>query len=209
MSDEPELTNTSNILEKLSANSPAGSPQWQQELYAIIHKIVTGTFSQSIPAKLQSVISCDELSQMTAQKVMDACVPIGKQTVVMPEFVRVVAQRVLIDLTRHYLAKVRTPASGFANINPTSSLNLLNELKADDKTASQLAMSNEFWPTITAHLGENDRELLQLRYIEELTSPEIAAIFGVTPGTVRSQLTRLHAMLREQLKSNPYFESRL
>jgi RNA polymerase sigma-70 factor (ECF subfamily) len=50
-----------------------------------------------------------------------------------------------------------------------------------------------------AKLGERDREVLVLRYLEQLSSADIAAVLGISPGAVRVRhtraLTRLHALL--------------
>jgi RNA polymerase sigma-70 factor (ECF subfamily) len=50
-----------------------------------------------------------------------------------------------------------------------------------------------------AKLGERDREVLVLRYLEQLPTADIAAVLGISPGAVRVRhtraLTRLHALL--------------
>src|SRR5271166_902935 len=50
-----------------------------------------------------------------------------------------------------------------------------------------------------ARLGENDREVLVLRYLEQLSTADIAAVLGISAGAVRVRhtraLTRLHALL--------------
>jgi RNA polymerase sigma-70 factor, ECF subfamily len=45
-------------------------------------------------------------------------------------------------------------------------------------------------------LSERDRELLHLRYEEDLTQPAIAARLGIPEGTVKVQLHRARAKLR-------------
>jgi RNA polymerase sigma-70 factor (ECF subfamily) len=53
-----------------------------------------------------------------------------------------------------------------------------------------------------AKLGERDREVLVLRYLEQLSTADIAAVLGISPGAVRVRhtraLTRLHALLGEE-----------
>jgi RNA polymerase sigma-70 factor (ECF subfamily) len=50
-----------------------------------------------------------------------------------------------------------------------------------------------------ARLRVKDRELLALRYVVELTSPEIAVHFGITPEGVRTRLHRVLERLRRDL----------
>lgn len=42
--------------------------------------------------------------------------------------------------------------------------------------------------------------LLELRYVQELTNPEIAALYEIPEGTVKSRLARARRMLDEQLR---------
>lgn len=53
-----------------------------------------------------------------------------------------------------------------------------------------------------AQLSERDREVLVLRYLEQLDTNEIAAVLGITPGAVKLRqlraLNRLRAMLDEE-----------
>lgn len=48
-------------------------------------------------------------------------------------------------------------------------------------------------------LGERDRQLLLLKYVEGLSYEEISAKLGVTPGSVQSRLHRARKLLREHL----------
>ncbi|MFN8096853.1 MAG: SigE family RNA polymerase sigma factor [Dermatophilaceae bacterium] len=50
-----------------------------------------------------------------------------------------------------------------------------------------------------ASLGPRQRAVVVLRYYEDLTEPEIAAVLGCSVGTVKSQLHRGLARLRERI----------
>jgi RNA polymerase sigma-70 factor (ECF subfamily) len=52
---------------------------------------------------------------------------------------------------------------------------------------------------VLAGLGPDDRRLLALRYVAELTSDEIGRSIGISAGAVRHRLMRLLARLREEL----------
>jgi RNA polymerase sigma-70 factor (ECF subfamily) len=53
-----------------------------------------------------------------------------------------------------------------------------------------------------AHLSEKHREVVLLRFMEDLSYDEIAEIIGCTPGTVRSRLHYAKATLRTRLEKN-------
>lgn len=53
--------------------------------------------------------------------------------------------------------------------------------------------------TVLARLGPDDRRLLSLRYVAELSSDEIGRSAGISAGAVRHRLMRLLARLREEL----------
>ncbi len=50
---------------------------------------------------------------------------------------------------------------------------------------------------LLSSLGERDRELLVLRYLEDQTQPQIAARLGMPEGTVKVRLHRLRRRLQE------------
>ena len=60
--------------------------------------------------------------------------------------------------------------------------------------AAELDLANAL-----AALGERDRTLVGLRYAAGLTSAEIGQILGMSPGGVRSRLSRLLERLRKEL----------
>jgi RNA polymerase sigma factor (sigma-70 family) len=53
--------------------------------------------------------------------------------------------------------------------------------------------------TSLARMRVGDRELLALRYVAGLTSPEIAALRGISAAGVRGRLSRIVAQLRKDL----------
>ncbi len=50
-------------------------------------------------------------------------------------------------------------------------------------------------------LSAKDQKLVQLHYVEDLTSAEIAAILGMSAGNVRVRLNRIHNELRPMLSA--------
>ena len=52
---------------------------------------------------------------------------------------------------------------------------------------------------LLARLSPEDRALFHLRYEEGYTAPELAAMFHLPPGTIRSRLSRCRAILKKTL----------
>ncbi len=61
---------------------------------------------------------------------------------------------------------------------------------------------------IVSELGERDRQLLLLKYVEGLSYDEISVKLGVTPSSVQSRLHRARKLLREQLVQAAVVEQR-
>jgi RNA polymerase sigma factor (sigma-70 family) len=81
---------------------------------------------------------------------------------------------------------------------------LVPEVDSSDgcDAADQRVIASLLAPRLAAALGQisaEQREVLLLRAWAELSHEEIAAALDLTPGTVRSRLSRARAALREQL----------
>jgi RNA polymerase sigma-70 factor (ECF subfamily) len=85
-----------------------------------------------------------------------------------------------------------------------SALQLANRLEGRTSSPSDRAVRRELRERLRsalARLPDRDREVLVLRYLEQLSNPETAAVLGITAGAVRVRhtraLERLHALLGE------------
>ncbi len=70
---------------------------------------------------------------------------------------------------------------------------------ADPEQAAILADRNALVHRLIDGLPEELRQPLALSAVEDLTSPEIAAIMGIPEGTVRSRLNRAKEILKQKL----------
>ena len=66
----------------------------------------------------------------------------------------------------------------------------------------QIDERDELW-ALLATLGPRQRAVLVLRFYEDLSEAEIARVLGCTTGTVKSQLSRGLARLRERMPAEP------
>lgn len=67
-----------------------------------------------------------------------------------------------------------------------------------DRTAEHYGMDIDIWKAVQA-LPERQRTVVVLRYLEDLSEPEIAALVDLPVGTVKSQLSRARTKLSEKL----------
>ena len=54
---------------------------------------------------------------------------------------------------------------------------------------------------LLSRLSEEDRALFHLRYFEDYNASELAKMFGLPTGTIRSRLSRARKLLKEMLQS--------
>ncbi len=71
-------------------------------------------------------------------------------------------------------------------------------LRAQNPRVTVDGPAGEVWHLV-ADLPERQRQAVVLRYLADLTEPDIAAAMGVTRGTVSTTLRSAHARLRSKL----------
>jgi RNA polymerase sigma-70 factor (sigma-E family) len=101
-------------------------------------------------------------------------------------FCRRVMQNIVIDLAR---AQRRRPRE----------LELHQWLDSNDPRAGDLAAAVELRPALFSALGTltaQQRRIVMLRYFDDRSENEVAAILGVSTGTVKSGASRAMAQLR-------------
>jgi RNA polymerase sigma-70 factor (ECF subfamily) len=121
-------------------------------------------------------------------------------------WIREIAWKRLADLRRKHLGAARRSvlreASFEFDLPPESSFALADRLLARGPSPSAQAMLNERRARVHAameSLPPLDREVLVLRYLEQLSPVEIAEVLGTTRGAVSTRHTRALARLRELL----------
>jgi RNA polymerase sigma-70 factor (sigma-E family) len=103
-------------------------------------------------------------------------------------FCRQVMHNLVIDLAR---ARQRRPRE----------LELRDNYDGKDPQSGDPASAAELRPTVLAALDTltvHQRAIVVLRYFEDLSQDEVAAMLGVSPGTVKSTASRAVAQLRAQ-----------
>jgi RNA polymerase sigma-70 factor (ECF subfamily) len=116
---------------------------------------------------------------------------------------QIAEQRIIAARRRHLDAGRRTLARQEPNGLPNESVQELAErLLAGEAPSAGLRRSERKAVVRAAleRLKESDREVLVLRFLEELPSREVAEILGVTEGAVRLRMMRALERLRDNLK---------
>jgi RNA polymerase sigma-70 factor (ECF subfamily) len=125
-------------------------------------------------------------------------------------WLRQIAAERLAKLHRRHLhagkRDARREEPGVLDLPDESALQLASRLAAPGTSPSRQVVREELRQRLQealARLGERDREVLVLRYLEQLSTRETAAVLGITEGAVKVRhlraLERLRALLGEDI----------
>jgi RNA polymerase sigma-70 factor (ECF subfamily) len=120
-------------------------------------------------------------------------------------WLRQIAWERLVQLhRRHVRAGKRTVRREQADLplSDASALALADRLVSGGSSPSDRLRHSEQRRRVQAILGqlaESDREVLVLRYLEHLSTPELAAVLGLTPAGVKTRQLRALRRLRDLL----------
>jgi RNA polymerase sigma-70 factor (ECF subfamily) len=118
------------------------------------------------------------------------------------------SDRVIDTHRRHLLSQKRsvTRESHPADLPDDSSLALAQKLVANDTSPSNRLMKQEWREQMLAAmaaLSPKDREVLVMRHLEQLGTPEISEALGISTGAVEARLLRALVRLRRRLEVSP------
>jgi RNA polymerase sigma-70 factor (ECF subfamily) len=120
-------------------------------------------------------------------------------------WLRQIAWQRLLKIHQHHHAGKRRPTRegpSVPELSDESLANLAERLEASGTSPSRHALREELRLRVRralGRLGERDREVLVLRYLEQLPLEEIAAVLGVSEGAVKSRHARALLRLQELL----------
>ena len=110
---------------------------------------------------------------------------------------------------RHRRSVLREEGPGQLSLDSSADA-LANLLKASGTSPSRQLIRDEMSRRVQDalnRLGPNDRELLIMRYLEEMSAAEIGAVLGIGAGAVRTRHVRALARLRRLLDDDRSEES--
>jgi RNA polymerase sigma-70 factor (ECF subfamily) len=116
----------------------------------------------------------------------------------------------LIDLNRWHIRagkrSVTREEAGLMNLPDESALELASRLLAGGPSPSQHVLREELRARVHAALAQlsaNDRRILVLRHLEQLSTRDTAAVLGISVGAVKLRHLRAVQRLRDQLGNEP------
>ncbi len=123
-------------------------------------------------------------------------------------WLRQIAWQRLVKIHQHHHARKRRVTQegpALPALPDESALELAERLAASGTSPSRQALREELRLRVRAalaRLGERDREVLVLRYLEQMSLAEIAAVLGTSAGAVKTRharaLLRLQALLGDE-----------
>ena len=113
-------------------------------------------------------------------------------------------------IRRHRRSVLREEGPGRLSLDSSADA-LANLLRASGTSPSRQLIRDEMIRRIQdamSRLSPNDRELLVMRHLEEMSAAEIGAVLGIGAGAVRTRHVRALARLRSLLDDARWEESR-
>ncbi|TFG50596.1 MAG: sigma-70 family RNA polymerase sigma factor [Candidatus Brocadiia bacterium] len=79
------------------------------------------------------------------------------------------------------------------------------ELRDDIPAEEELCNERSKLEEVLSGLDEQNREILLMRFVDQMKLEEIAIVMGISPGMVKSRFYRALAFLREDERTRKYF----
>jgi RNA polymerase sigma-70 factor (ECF subfamily) len=208
--EEPVLVQ-SDVTEELLARATAGDEEARQQLLAQhrdrLCRMVALRLDRRVAARIDPSDVVQEALLEASQRLSDY---LRKRPIPFYPWLRQLAWERLVKLhQRHLQAQKRTvtreeiPPAG-----PELAITLAQRLVAPGSSPSKHVVLEEMRLRVRdtlKQLPERDREVLVLRFLEQLSTNEIAAVLKITPGAVKLRQLRALERLRTLLdvKENP------
>ncbi len=121
---------------------------------------------------------------------------------------QIVREQLITAHRKHVQAdrrSVRKEHSPFSGVSDASAMHIANQLVSQESSPSRRASNNEMKQKVRVgleQLNESDRELLLMRFVEQLKIWEISEIILVSETAVKSRLSRALQKLNQQVTGN-------
>jgi RNA polymerase sigma-70 factor (ECF subfamily) len=196
--------------EELIERAAGGDALARQELFvrhqARLRQMIAVRMDRRLGARLDP-------SDVVQEVFADACQKLNAYLQERPlpfyPWLRQLAWERLVKLHQRHLHAQRRSATREQHedlaLSDESAAALVNRLLASESSPSRKAMRKELRDRVQvalAQLAERDREVLVMRYVEQLSTHEIAAVLGIAEGAVKVRhlraLQRLRGLLGDE-----------
>ena len=193
--------------ERLVARARNGDPAASRELLAayrsVLRRIVAVRMDPRLSARLDPSDVVQEIL-FDASRGMEAY--LTSPPVPFLAWLRQLARRKLIDLHRRHVVagrrSVRAEELDLDAWQPATIVRFAERVLADDTSPGERLIRAEQHSAVKAALAElasEDREILTMRFLEQLRSAEIAEVLGVTEGAAKARILRALLRIRNRL----------
>jgi RNA polymerase sigma-70 factor (ECF subfamily) len=197
--------------QELLARASRGDPDAGQQLLGRHRERLCRMVAIRIDRRLAARIDPSDVVQ---EAILDAAQMLPGYLVERPmpfyPWLRRLAWKRLLKLYQRHLGAQRRSVSREEGPIPLladeSALELAGRLVASGTSPSNRLLREELRDRMHAalsQLAENDREVLVLRFLEQLSTSEMAAVLGITDGAVKTRQTRALDRLSRLLGEDP------
>jgi RNA polymerase sigma-70 factor (ECF subfamily) len=207
----PATPDTDQLIEQASQGDRAAGQQLLARHRDRLRKMVRLRMDRRLAARVNPSDVVQEALVDAARKLSDY---LRRRPLPFYPWLRRLAWERLVKLHwRHIRAGIRSVTredKALPALPDESALELARRLVSPGASPSHLLLREELRgrvQTALARLSENDRDVLVLRYLEQLTNADIAAALGISEGAVKMRhlraLERIRALLSGELGEEP------
>jgi RNA polymerase sigma-70 factor (subfamily 1) len=175
---------------------------WERHRGPLLHMVA----ARIHPALLQRVDPSDVVQEVLAEVTIKLAAYLRHRPLPFYPWLRSLTQQRLALLHRHQFADKRSPThERYNGGRDGSSLHLADWLADSGTSPSSPVQRNELRERLydaLDQMSQNDREVLTMHYLEQLSFAEIAKVLKLAEGTVKVQHFRAMERLRTVLGNN-------
>ncbi len=203
------MTGTANIAQELIDRARQGDGAARQELLELYRANLRRMVASRLDRRLASRVDASDVVQETladASKRLDDYLRDRPLPFLM--WLRQLAGERVIDTHRRHIVSQRRSINREDHADERldgSSRELIRRFMANDTSPSNRLSRKERRDQVMsalASLSARDREVLVMRYLEQLGAAEIAEVLGITEGAVKARLLRALIHMRGRLEGN-------
>jgi RNA polymerase sigma-70 factor (ECF subfamily) len=199
----PQDSDTEELIERAGRGDTLARQELLVRHQARLRQMITVRMDRRLTARLDPSDVVQEVFADACQKMSDY---LQKRPLPFYPWLRQLAWERLVKLHQRHIQAQRRSTTREQRLDMALSdesvLALADRLLASGSSPSRQAMREELHRRVQvalAQLAERDREVLVMRYLEQLSTREIAAVLGIAEGAVKTRHLRALERLRKLL----------